>query len=345
MKAALLSLIFSAAVLAAKCGEQTCGKDTPCCVKGYCNVNAMYCAPFSCEPENSMAPTSCWNTPHCVDHVADFTKPAAPGGFANIADYKGDPAVTGYVSQYEPSNARLANEQLELTLVKQADNKGFGAVVIGTRAIQYGTVTAVIRSGCKSGGVVSSMIIRNDKIGDEIDFEFVGADRSTVQSNYYWHNELDYTKMVKSHALADTTTNYHTYQIVWAPDSIQWLVNGQHFRTVKRSDTWDAAKGVFKYPEAEAFVSFSIWDGGSGAKGTADWAGGAINWATGPFNLDIKSVAVNCYFKGNETTYKPPSVAPKQPAPAPAAASPAHVLVPMPPANTKPMAAEPAKHA
>ncbi|KAJ1829435.1 putative glycosidase CRH2 [Coemansia sp. RSA 2599] len=304
MKLELVSLLLtSSLVLAGKCGTQTCSKDTPCCVKGYCNNNAMYCAPFSCEAENSFGPKNCWNTPHCIDSVADFTKPAGPH-FAQIASYQGDPQTAFYVSQYEPSNAKLANEQLELSLVKQPDGKGFGAVVIGTRAIQYGTVTAVIKSGCKSGGVVSSMIIRNDKIGDEIDFEFVGADKSTVQSNYYWHNELDYTKMVKSQSLPDTTANYHTYQIVWSPDSIEWRVNDHLFRTVRRADTWDAAKGVFKYPEAEAFVSFSIWDGGSGAKGTSDWAGGPVNWMAGPFNLGVKSIAVNCYFKGNETTYK-----------------------------------------
>ncbi|KAJ2846854.1 putative glycosidase CRH2 [Coemansia erecta] len=304
MKLELVSLLLtSSLVIAGKCGTQTCGKDTPCCVKGYCNNNAMYCAPFSCEPENSFGTKSCWTTAHCVDSVADFTKPAGPH-FAQIASYQGEPQTAAYVSQYEPSNAKLANEQLELSLVKQPDGKGFGAVVIGTRAIQYGTVTAVVKSGCKSGGVVSSMIIRNDKIGDEIDFEFVGADKYTVQSNYYWHNELDYTKMVKSHPLPDTTANYHTYQIVWSPDTIQWKVNDQLFRTVKRSDTWDAAKGVFKYPEAEAFISFSIWDGGSGAKGTSDWAGGPINWSASPFNLAVKSIAVNCYYKGNETTYK-----------------------------------------
>ncbi|KAJ2046721.1 putative glycosidase CRH2 [Coemansia sp. S16] len=283
-----------------------CGKDTPCCVKGFCNRNAMYCAPFSCEPGNSLSPDSCWNTAHCIDNTADFTKPAS-GAFAQIADYKGNPEQGQYVSKFEPSNAQLSNSQLELTLVKQSDNKGFGAVVTGTRAIQYGTVTAVMRSASTSGGVVSSMIVRDDVKGDEIDYEFVGADRSTVQSNYYWNNELDYTKMVKSPALPDTTQNYHTYQIVWTPDSITWIVNGQAFRTVKRSDTWDPSTGVFKYPEAESYVSFSVWDGGSGEKGTSDWAGGAINWAAGPFVMGIKSVTVDCFYKGNNT-YKPPTV-------------------------------------
>ncbi|KAJ2766613.1 putative glycosidase CRH2 [Coemansia nantahalensis] len=301
--AAALALCSSPAA-GGKCGTQECGIDTPCCVKGYCNRNAMYCAPFTCERENSHAPDSCWQTAHCVDATADFA--ANPGAFAPIGAYRGDPGKAQYVSQFEPSNARVLAGELQLELVRQPDGKGFGAVAIGTRAVQYGTVTAVVRSGCTSGGVVSSLIIRNDKIGDEIDMEFVGADTATVQSNYYWHNELNYTKMVKSPPLADTTKAFHTYQIDWTPDHITWQVDGAPFRTVKRAETWDPASGTFKYPEAESYVSFSIWDGGSGAKGTADWAGGAVQWGKAPFVLAVKSVAVSCMYKGNATTYTPP---------------------------------------
>ncbi|KAJ2803475.1 putative glycosidase CRH2, partial [Coemansia furcata] len=304
--AVIATLALSSSVLGGKCGTQNCGKDTPCCVKGFCNRNAMYCAPFSCEPENSLSADSCWSTAHCTDHTADFA--LAASSFAQIADYKGDTEQVKYVSKFEPSNAKLANSQLELTLVKLPDSTGFGAVVTGTRAIQYGTVTAVLRSASTSGGVVSSMIVRNDIKGDEIDYEFVGSERGSVQSNYYWKNELDYTKMVRSPALPDTTQSYHKYQIVWTPDSITWIVNDQAFRTVNRADTWDAAANTFKYPDSESYISFSVWDGGSGAKGTSDWAGGAINWAAAePFVMGIKSVTVSCFFKGNETTYKPPT--------------------------------------
>ncbi|KAJ1646212.1 putative glycosidase CRH2 [Coemansia asiatica] len=292
--------------LGAKCGSQDCGKDTPCCVKGYCNSNAMYCMPINCEAANSYSPGSCWDTAHCVNANVNF---GSSNSFAQIADYDGNPSSAAFVSQFEPSNAKQANNELELTLVKQGDGKGFGATVINTRAIQYGTVTTVMRSGCLSGGVVSSFIIRNDRIGDEIDFEFVGADKSTVQSNYYWHDQLDYTKMIKSPVVADTTANYHTYGIQWTPDKIVWSVNGNAFRTVNRADTWDSASNTFKYPDAEAYVSYSIWDGGSGAKGTSDWAGGAIQWGQGPFVMGVKSLTIDCYYKGNETTYKPPSSA------------------------------------
>ncbi|KAJ1857685.1 putative glycosidase CRH2 [Coemansia sp. RSA 1822] len=307
MKSITLFALAAAAVLqtatAAKCGSQDCGKDAPCCVRGYCNANAMYCIPFNCEAQNSYSADSCWDTAHCVKSNVNF---GSANAFAQIADYKGDPSKTAFVSQFEPSNAKVVGGELQMELVKQGDGKGFGATVMNTRAIQYGTVTAVMRSGCTSGGVVSSFIIRNDKVGDEIDFEFVGADKSTVQSNYYWHDQLDYTKMVKSQVVSDTTKNDHTYQIQWTPDQIVWTVDGNAFRTVKRSETWDAGSGTFKYPDSESYVSFSIWDGGSGAQGTADWAGGPIQWGQGPFVAGIKSIDIDCYYKGNETTYTPP---------------------------------------
>lgn len=206
---------------------------------------------------------------------------------------------------FEPSNARLKDHQLELQLTQQA-SKGFGATVTSTRAIQYGTVVAQARSACKSGGVVSSFIIRNDQTGDEIDFEWVGKDPTRVQSNYYWKNQLDYTKMIPSPQMQDTTVDFHSYKVDWSPDRIQWSIDNRVFRTVKRSDTWDPKAKAFKYPDTEAYVSFSVWDGGSGAKGTADWAGGKIQWDKGPFVMAVKSVDIKCFYKGNETTYIPP---------------------------------------
>jgi beta-glucanase (GH16 family) len=50
----------------------------------------------------------------------------------------------------------------------------------------YGTVTARIKSGSPSGGVVSSFIYRNAVTGDEIDYEWVGKQPNEVQSNFYW---------------------------------------------------------------------------------------------------------------------------------------------------------------
>ncbi|KAJ1940470.1 putative glycosidase CRH2 [Kickxella alabastrina] len=304
ISALALAALLQTAMAAGQCGSQSCGKDSPCCVRGYCNSNAMYCSPFNCEAGNSYSESSCWDTAHCVQSSVNF---ASGNAFAQIADYNGDPSTAAFLSQFEPSNAKQNNGELELTLVKQADGKGFGATVMNTRAFQYGTVEAVMRSGSSGGGVVSSFIIRNDKVGDEIDFEFVGANKGSVESNFYWHDQLDYTKMVKSPALPDTTTNYHSYAIQWTPDKIVWLVNGNAFRTVNRADTWDSASNTFKYPDSESYVSFSIWDGGSGAKGTSDWAGGLIQWGNQPFTMAVKSINIDCYYKGNETTYTPPT--------------------------------------
>ncbi|KAJ1955933.1 hypothetical protein EC988_001606, partial [Linderina pennispora] len=85
--------------LAAKCGTQSCSKDSPCCVRGYCNANAMYCMPFNCEPGNSYSQSSCWDTAHCVKSNVNF---ASGNSFAQIADYSGNPADAAFVSQFEP---------------------------------------------------------------------------------------------------------------------------------------------------------------------------------------------------------------------------------------------------
>ncbi|KAJ1675737.1 putative glycosidase CRH2, partial [Spiromyces aspiralis] len=302
---AFAAFLASATVRAdGKCGGNTCDEFSPCCNGSYCSSGALYCMPGLCDPSKSYKPDSCWKVAHCIDQKVDFSSKNA---FAPIADYEGDPSKTAFVSQWTPNHASIQNGKLSLTLEKDGDSS-LGATVLNTRQIQYGQVSAVVQSGCASPGVVSSVIIRNDKIGDEIDFEFVGGDISTVQSNYYWHNQLDYTKMIKSPHIGDTTQELHTYQINWTPDEITWAVDGKPFRTVKRSDTWDDSAKAYKYPDSEATVSFSIWDAGAGgAQGTIDWAGGLVDWSKGPFNMQVKSIDISCYYKGNDTTYTPPN--------------------------------------
>ncbi|KAJ1919916.1 putative glycosidase CRH2 [Mycoemilia scoparia] len=297
------ALVATTAHAGGKCGKNVCDKFSPCCNGQYCNTGALYCMGGLCDPENSFKPDSCWNVAHCVDQKLKFSDSNA---FADIDDYKGDPSKTAFVSQWKPNNAKIENGELVISL-KKTNDKSLGATVLNTRRIQYGVISTVMKSGSTGPGAVSSVIVRNDNVGDEIDFEFVGKDVTTVQSNYYWHNELDYTKMVPSQKLSDTTQNYHTYTIDWDPNRIIWSVDGQEFRTVKRSDTWSEKDRTFKYPDTEATISFSMWDAGvGGQQGTIDWAGGLVDWSKGPYNMNVKSIDISCYFKGNETTFKPP---------------------------------------
>ncbi len=104
-------------------------------------------------------------------------------------------------------------------------------------------------------------------------------------------------------SLSDTFENYHTYEIDWTPDEINWLVDGQVGRTKKRSDTWNATANQWAFPQTPSRVQLSLWPAGlaSNGQGTIDWAGGLVDWdspdikANGYYYAAFESVTVSCY--------------------------------------------------
>ncbi|CAG8475905.1 2963_t:CDS:2, partial [Acaulospora colombiana] len=90
--------------------------------------------------------------------------------------------------------------------------------------MQYGVVSARIKTGSTSLGVVSSFVISNNTIetyGDEIDYEWVGLNRNEVQSNYYWNGTLNFTNGMHHSLAFDTTQDFHVYTVDWKPDYIR----------------------------------------------------------------------------------------------------------------------------
>ena len=53
-----------------------------------------------------------------------------------------------------------------------------------THYVWYGKVSAQLKTA-RGSGVVSAFILLSDN-KDEIDFEFIGTDLQTAQSNFYW---------------------------------------------------------------------------------------------------------------------------------------------------------------
>ncbi|KAI8865435.1 concanavalin A-like lectin/glucanase [Ramicandelaber brevisporus] len=186
--------------------------------------------------------------------------------------------------------------------------RGFGATVSSTRWIEYGRVTARVRSGASARGVVSSFILRSSE-GDEVDFLFVGANRTAAQTNYYYDGIEDYTHMHSSPALDAADAFFYDYTIDWTPASITWLVNGQPIRTVRKADTWNEALRAWMYPSRASRIQLSIWDGGnSGRDGTMQWAGTPTDWASHRrFQMEIAQVKIECYRLVNATATVDPN--------------------------------------
>jgi beta-glucanase (GH16 family) len=139
-------------------------------------------------------------------------------------------------------------------------------------------------------------------VKDEIDYEFVGADLDTAQTNIYWQALPYYGNSDNITDISDTFTDWHTYTVDWQPDQITWSVDGVVDRTKTRASTWNSTSGLYNYPQTPARVQLSVWPGGasSQAPGTIAWAGGAINWSgqdiqsSGYYYMQVQSVSVQC---------------------------------------------------
>ena len=140
-------------------------------------------------------------------------------------------------------------------------------------------------------------------VKDEIDYEFVGKDLTTAQTNIYWQALPYYGNSGNISNLTDTFDDWHTYTIDWQPDQIIWSVDGVVGRTKTRASTWNSTSGLYNYPQTPSRVQISLWAGGASnqPQGTIDWAGGPINWASpdiqqsGYYYMQVQSVSVECY--------------------------------------------------
>ncbi|KAI9810354.1 MAG: hypothetical protein M1827_006321 [Pycnora praestabilis] len=163
--------------------------------------------------------------------------------------------------------------------------------------IMFGHVEFVIKAA-PGAGIVSSAILQSDDL-DEIDWEWLGADDTQAQSNYFGKGQTTTYNRGAFHADAENQNGFHTYTIDWTSDQIVWQIDGTTVRVLQAN----AADG--QYPQTPMQIKVGAWSGGdpSNAPGTIQWAGGPTNYAGGPYSMQMKSVAVTDYSTGTQYTY------------------------------------------
>ncbi|KAH8684595.1 concanavalin A-like lectin/glucanase domain-containing protein [Tricladium varicosporioides] len=291
---ALASVSTVLAAAAANCSlSQKCPSATPCCSQyGQCGVGA-YCL-GGCDPRSSFGLDSCVPEPVCKSATYNFN---SLDRITSNTKYLGDSSKTDWVMD---GNAVIYNNNVLLTMAPDT----VGTLLASSTYMWYGNVKATFKTS-RGKGVVTAFILLSD-IKDEIDYEYVGADLKTAQTNYYWQGIPDYNHGGNI-TLSDTFNNYHTYEIDWTPDTVTWLIDGQVGRTLKRTDTWNATTNQWMFPQTPSRVQLSLWPGGlaSNGKGTIDWAGGLVDWNSadiknnGYYYASFQSVTISCY---NATT-------------------------------------------
>ncbi|KAJ9077184.1 putative glycosidase CRH2 [Entomophthora muscae] len=287
MKLVLSFLLINSALGAgsnAKCTEKkgVCNRYTPCCnSEGWCGKGFEYCG-LGCHEEGNFDGVKCFPQAPCKG--GDFTFNASR--IISESEYK----KKGDFKQYDfkvHGDYSVEGDEIVLKMSKS----GAGTAIQSTRYVDFGRITAVMKTS-RGAGVVSSFITMSD-VKDEIDFEWVGKNTTAFQSN--WFQEGHFPPWPETHGSThpqpDSFANYNTYTIDWNPDRIIWIVNGKSIRTYSGKE----------YPKTPSLFSFGIWDGSSGSNGTREWAGGSVDWSSadmkkdGFYSVRVKSVSVECF--------------------------------------------------
>ncbi len=207
----------------------------------------------------------------------DFTKGLSPD-FSNQVD-RG-------TYDYSPENG------LTLTINKRLDNPN----IKSNFYIMYGKAEVVFKAA--SGvGIISAFMMQSDD-GDEIDFEWVGGDDTSVQTNFFSKGDVTTYDRGGFSEVSLPQAQYHTYTIDWGMDKLVWSIDGVPVRTLLNS----TASG---YPQSPQAVFLGIWASGDpdNSPDTIKWGGGETDYSQLPFSLFAKSLTVEDYSTGKAYKY------------------------------------------
>src|ERR1700712_2353961 len=143
-----------------------------CLEYGQCGVGA-YCL-GGCDPRSSFSLNSCTPAPVCESKTYTFPNLAS---IAPNDKYLGDASTADWVSSGNP--VQYGTDVL-LTMAPST----VGTLLASTSYMWYGNVQVKFKTS-RGQGVVTAFILLSD-VKDEIDYEFVGVDLTTAQTNYYY---------------------------------------------------------------------------------------------------------------------------------------------------------------
>lgn len=152
----------------------------------------------------------------------------------------------------------------------------------------FGRIEFVVKAA-PGVGIVSSMVLLSQDL-DEIDWEFLGGQTSTVQTNYFGKGYTGTYNRSTTPAVTTPQELFHTYALDWSPDALVWFIDGNAVRTLKAAE---ADGNGDQYPQSPMKVSLSLWDAGDPDAATKDWAGGTTPIPPPqPYTMFVRSVKI-----------------------------------------------------
>jgi hypothetical protein len=201
----------------------------------------------------------------------------------------------GSVNSFTPSgNPTYDSNGVSFTVAKAGD----GPQITSLFYIMFGKVEITMKAA-PGAGIVSSLVLQSDDL-DEIDMEWLGADSTQVQTNYFGKGEVTTYNRGQFNPAANNQDQFETYTIEWTESQVTWSVGSTIVRVLT-----PATADANQYPQTPMQVKFGAWSGGdpSNPPGTISWARGPTNYANGPFSMVVQSLAVTDYSTGTQYKY------------------------------------------
>ncbi|OMJ16756.1 putative glycosidase crf1 [Smittium culicis] len=192
-------------------------------------------------------------------------------------DFSSEKADSYFDIPYCNDNISYGDDGIELRVSNQCST-----TLIYKSTFKYGLIEGKIKAAPNSGSVTAFILIDDDSM-DEIDFEWLGKDPSSVQSMYFNNgNPTDEGPQYHPCSSAnDASSEFVNYAIELLPHAVNWYVDNELVRSVEReSDS--------SFPANANNLRFGVWDG----SGVSDWAGSG----------DHDQTISKAYFKSIEIT-------------------------------------------
>ncbi|KAK7733415.1 hypothetical protein SLS57_000430 [Botryosphaeria dothidea] len=141
-------------------------------------------------------------------------------------------------------------------------------------------------------GVVSSIVLESDDL-DEVDWEFLGGNNTSVQSNYFGKGNTTSYDRGAYHDVDTPVDTWHKYAFRWTNATMEWIIDGTTVRTLKYEDALSGKN----YPQTPARLSLGVWSAGTKKQNywTVQWAGGYTDFDDAPFTMYVRNVKIINY--------------------------------------------------
>ena len=178
------------------------------------------------------------------------------------------------------------------------NQKGDSPTIQSNFYLFFGVVEVIFKAATGQG-VVSSIVLESNDL-DEVDWEWLGGNTTSVETNYFGKGDTSTFDRAIYYDVENPMSDFQNYTVDWNQDRLQWIINGDVVRTLNYS----AAQNGSRYPQTPMNVRLGIWAGGdpSEPNGTIEWAGGEIDYGKAPFTMTVKSVRVSD--ASNATAYQ-----------------------------------------